>query len=242
MVFYSDIHSHIMPGVDDGALDISESIAMLSAAQKEHIGQIILTPHQKPDRRCVTVEGIHRRIAQLKEELDRQQIGIKLYPGSELFFHHELKEKLKAQEVSTLAGSHYAMIEFLPQESWNYIRDGLYGLSCAGYLPVVAHAERCENLMKELDRVQELIDMGCYIQVNTGSLTGDFGFGVKRRTAALVKNKMVHFLGTDAHHGTGKRVPAMEKCAAWFYKKAGTEYAEQLLWKNAEAIFADDEL
>lgn len=241
-VFYTDIHSHILPGVDDGSQSLEESISMLEIAEKENIHKIILTPHQKPDRKCVSVEGISRRMQQLQEELEQRQMDITLYPGSEILFSHDAGERLLNGSICTLAGSHYILVEFMPDENWPYIRDGLYGLICSGYWPVVAHVERYMHVVKNPDRVQELIDMGCYIQINSGSLTGDWGFETKRICTKLVKNHLVHFIGTDAHKGTGTRVPKMMKCAAVLRKKAGEHYAEELLWGNAENIFADIEI
>ena len=91
---YTDIHSHILYGVDDGSKDMECSLRMLKAAEKENIGRIILTPHQKPDRHCVSVEGTYKRIAVLQDTLRQNHIDIKLYPGSELLYHSELTERL----------------------------------------------------------------------------------------------------------------------------------------------------
>ncbi|MDO4332590.1 MAG: hypothetical protein Q4C58_07850 [Eubacteriales bacterium] len=241
-MYYTDIHSHILPGVDDGSQSMEESLLMLEIAEKENIHKIILTPHQKPDRKCVSVDGIERRMLQLQDELRRRHIDIELYPGSEILYSHDAGERLLNGSICTLAGSHYALVEFMPDENWPYIRDGLYGLICSGYWPVVAHVERYMHVVKNLDRVQELIEMGCYIQINSGSLTGDWGFETKRTCVNLVKNHLVHFIGTDAHRGTGSRVPKMAKCAAVLKKKAGDRYAEELLFENAENIFEDTEI
>lgn len=241
-VYYTDIHSHILPGVDDGSQNMEESLLMLEIAEKENIHKIILTPHQKPDRKCVSVDGIERRMLQLQDELSRRHIDIELYPGSEILYSHDAGERLLNGSICTLAGSHYVLVEFMPDENWPYIRDGLYRLICSGYWPVVAHVERYMHVVKNLDRVQELIEMGCYIQINSGSLTGDWGFEAKRTCVKLVKNHLVHFIGTDAHKGTGTRVPKMAKCAAVLKKKAGDRYAEELLFENAENIFEDIEI
>lgn len=241
MAFYTDIHCHIMPGVDDGAQELEQSLAMLKIAEREKIRKIILTPHQKPERRCVSVAGIEKRTAQLQELLRRKKIDIELYPGSELFYRLGLRDMLAEGSVCTLANSHYVLVEFMPDEEWTYIRDAMYRLVSWGYWPIAAHVERYAQVVKDLDRVEELIDMGCYMQLNTGSIMGDWGFSAKLLTRKLLKNNMVHFLGTDAHRDSGKRAPSMEKCANWLLKK-DEKYAQRLLWENAESIFADAEL
>lgn len=239
---YIDIHTHILPGVDDGAKSIGESISMLKQAQKEGIGAVILTPHQKPERKCVSVNGILTRMEQLRDEMKRANIRIDLYPGSELLYSHELQKRLKDGSVCTLAGSNYILVEFLPDESWQYIRSGLYDLACAGYWPVVAHAERCMALAADTEKVRELIDMGCYIQVNAGSITGQAGFGMKRAARRLLKEELVHFVATDAHRESGKRSVQLEACSIYLQKKYGRELADRVLWKNAEKILTNTEI
>lgn len=239
---YIDIHSHILPGVDDGAGSMEESIAMLRQAQKEGIGAVILTPHQKPERKCVSVRGIRENIVRLQREMERQHIQIALYPGSELLYHHGLRERLAEGSVCTLAGSRYVLVEFLPDENWQYIRDGLYDLACGGYRPVVAHVERCMQLAAEPEKVRELINMGCYIQMNAGSITGLSGLAMKRGARRLLKEELVHFVATDAHRETGKRSVQLKKCAAYLAKKYGQDHADRLLYRNAEKILTDEEI
>lgn len=239
---YIDIHCHVLPGVDDGAKNMEESIAMLEQAREEGIRAMILTPHQKPERKCVTVNGIGERLAKLKEEAARRHLEIALYPGSELLYCHELREKLAAGSVCTLAGSRYILVEFLPDESWQYIRSGIYDLACGGYRPVVAHVERYAELMDDMERVQELIDMGSYIQVNAGSVMGLSGFAMKRTARRLLKKGFVHFVATDAHRKEGKRSVQLRDCGRYLARKYGQEYADRLLWENAQKILTDTEI
>ena len=115
----------------------------------EGFRRIILTPHQRADRPCVSPEGTRRRMEQLQEELDRRKIPLRLYPGSEIFFRHGAEELLSEGKLLTLADSRYCLTEFFPEEDYAYIRDGLSRLSSFGYLPILAHAERYEQVMEE---------------------------------------------------------------------------------------------
>lgn len=239
---FIDIHTHILPGVDDGAGSLEESISMLRQAEKENIGSMILTPHQKPDRRCVSPDGMARRMQRLQEIADREKTGIRLYSGGELFYRHSLAEELRCGKVITLADSRYVLVEFFPQEQYEYIRNGLYSLLAEGYLPVVAHVERYAQVNESRERQEELLDMGCYFQVNAGTLTGNAGFGMKRTAWQLVKRKQVHFIGTDAHRANGSRTPRLLHCAKLLEKKCGSRYAAQLLYQNAEMILQNEEL
>lgn len=239
---FIDIHSHILPGVDDGARDTGESLAMLRMAAQEGIRGIILTPHQKPQQHCVSVEGLHKRMAALQDMADGEGLGIKLYPGGELFFRHGLAEELREGRLCTLAGSRYVLVEFYPQEQYGYIRDGLYSLLSAGYLPVLAHVERHEEVCRSRERLEELLEMGCYYQVNAGSLTGNHGFLMKRTAWKVIKEEMAHFVGTDAHRAEGTRAARLAGCARMLEKKCGRGYAGQLLYQNARTVLRDGEI
>lgn len=111
-----DIHSHILPLVDDGAESVEMALLMLKKAAEEGIEKIILTPHQKPDRRCVTPEGILRRMEELRELAGKEKIPVQLYPGNEIFYRHGLAELLDKGKIRTMADSRYVLIEFLPGE------------------------------------------------------------------------------------------------------------------------------
>lgn len=239
---FTDIHSHIMPGVDDGAQDMEESLAMLRMAKAENVSRIILTPHQKPGRKCVSMRGLKERMELLQENIRQQQLAIQVYAGSECLYSHDLAERLDQGKLCTMADSRYVLVEFMPDESWTYIRDGLYRLSSHGYLPVIAHMERYLQVVRDMDRVHELIDMGCYVQVNAGSITGAYGFGVRQTAKKLLREQAVHFVATDAHRKSGKRSVQMKNCAAYLVRKCGPEYAARLLGGNAEHIFKNTEL
>ncbi len=238
---YVDIHTHILPGVDDGAESMMQSIRMLRIAAMEGISRVILTPHQKTDRRCVSPDGIERRMELLRKEIDRQRIPIRLYSGSELFYRHGIEELMTEGKLKTLAGSAYCLVEFFPEENYAYISDGLSRLSSFGYRPILAHAERYEQVMEE-NREEELKQRtGCLYQVNAASVTGEIGFVLKSRSRKLLKNGLVEFIATDAHN-EGKRGPRLERCADWLTKRLGREETERLLILNPEAVLADREL
>lgn len=236
---YIDIHSHILPGVDDGAGSMEEALRMLRCAEEEGIRKIIVTPHQKPDRHCVSVQGLLDRMRALQNKADEEGLHVRLYPGGELFFRQSLPEELEDKRVCTLAGSRYVLVEFFPQEQYRYIRDGLYSLLTAGYFPVVAHVERYDQVIGSQKCQEELLDMGCCFQVNASSLTGSGGLRMKMAAWRLVRQRMVHFVATDAHRAEGSRSPQLARCAGALAKKCGSDYASQLLYQNAARILRD---
>lgn len=234
-----DIHSHIIPFVDDGAGSMEQSLRMLEIAASEGISGMIATLHQKADRRCVTPDGITKRLQILQEEAENLKIPVKLYPGNEIFYRHGLAELLEAGKIRTMADSHYILIEFLPGEDYSYIRDALARTASFGYWPILAHVERYTNVIKDMDKAAELKeDTGCYFQVNASSVAGDQGLAVKNVVKKLLKMEMVDFAATDAH-SDGNRAPRMKKCAAYLEKKLGTEAAGKLLVENPGYILED---
>ena len=236
---FTDIHCHVLPMVDDGAETMEMALDMLRIAAEEGIRKMILTPHQKADRKCVTPEGIIRRMVLLQEEADKKGIPVKLFPGNEIFYRHGLAELLEQGKIRTLADSHYVLIEFLPGEDYAYIRDAIGRVASFGYWPVVAHVERYVNVIKDMEKAERLKeDAGCYFQVNASSVVGDQGFAAKNVVKKLLKAGLVDFVGSDAH-SDGSRAPRLRKCAGYLEKKYGETMAGKLMRKNAEAILED---
>lgn len=242
MSCYIDIHCHILPGIDDGAHSLEESIAMAKKAVEDGVKAVIATPHQKPDRRCAGSEGVRERTAQLQKVLNGLQIPLKLYPGGEVLYSHDMIRFLDEKKAGVLADSRYVLTEFLPDEDWGYIYNGLYDLLGAGYRPVIAHAERYMNVADDLDRVEQLRELGCLIQLNGSSLTGFGGSQMKRTARRLIREELADFVATDAHRANGSRKYAMGECAEWVKRKCSREYAEKLLCKNAESLLKDEEI
>lgn len=239
---YIDIHNHSLPGVDDGARSLDESIFMLRQAADEGIGTVILTPHQKPGRECADRDRIEEKVRQLQTALDEQQIPVKLNPGAEVLYSYDMTAFLRREKACPLADSHYVLTEFLPDAEWTYIQNGVYELRNAGYIPVIAHTERCLNVACDLDRVDELRESGCLIQINAGNLTGLGMDRLKKSAKRLVKEQLADIVATDAHRASGSRQVRIADCAAWIRRKCGTSYAERLLYENAAAILKDEEI
>lgn len=237
---FTDIHCHVLPMVDDGAETMEMALDMLRVAAEEGIQKIILTPHQKADRKCVTPDGIIKRMQILQEVAETNEIPVKLYPGNEIFYRHGLGELLEGKKIRTLADSHYVLVEFLPGEDYSYIRDALNRLISFGYWPIVAHVERYVNVVKDIGKAEELKeDTGCYFQVNSVSVMGEHGFGEKMVTRKLLKQRLIDFVGTDAHRSEGKRSPRLRECAEWLQKKLGNNSVEKLLIENPGAVLED---
>lgn len=232
---YIDIHSHILPGIDDGAKDFETSMEMLRTAYDNKIRKIILTPHHKIGRCNAGPERIRELAEKMREAAHAADMDITFYTGNELYYSSETVHALEEGLACTMAGSDYALVEFGPMDSLEHIRKGIYQILSAGYRPILAHGERYESVCSKVEHTADLVAMGCYIQVNAGSVMGQYGIGTKQFLRKLLKRGLVHFIATDCHDGN-KRSPKLMECAGYIEKKYGREYAHNLLCENPMCV------
>ena len=238
METYIDIHSHILPGIDDGSDSIDTSLRMLRMAAKDGISQIILTPHNKPWHRNVDCAEMKDKMDRLRERERQEGLDIRLYTGGELYYRSGLTEELDRGRAETLAGSRYVLVEFDPLADYDYIRNGVYSLLTGGYYPIAAHVERYGNVCCKINRITELIDMGCFMQVNAASVMGQCGIGMRRLTKKMLKQNLVHFVATDAHDAD-QRAPRLFKCAEYIGKKYGEGSKRRLFCDHPAYVLQD---
>lgn len=230
-----DIHSHILPGIDDGARDEKESLEMFRIAADEGICQIIATPHFHYRRGHASPEEIRQAVLNIQELLNQEGIPMKLHTGNELYYTHELLETVKAGEALTMADSDYVLLEFSQETERRRIQNAVYEFLNEGYYPIIAHIERYQAFLKHQDFAEEISEMGAYFQINAGSLLGNAGWTAKRFVKAMLKNGLIQFVATDAHD-TDKRCPAFGKAADWIVKKYGESELQEYLCENPRMI------
>lgn len=232
--FY-DIHSHILPGIDDGAEDSNELLKMLKIAHQEGIRHVIATPHYHPRRGEADKKSI-QSVFEKAKELAREYVpDLQLYAGNEIYYQQDAKDLLKAGKILTLADSRYVLIEFSMAADKMQMKAALSQMQMAGFMPVVAHLERYGAFLDDFGMVRELADGGVYFQANTSSIIGDSGSYVKKFLKRMIKEDCLHFVGTDAH-GMYQRAPLMRKCAGYLEKKFGEEIVQRLLIDNPSKI------
>lgn len=232
---YVDLHCHILPGVDDGAKNETISHRMLEMAVADGIGQIVVTPHYKANRHNESKEKIVQLVQEAQQWLDAQGYALKLYTGNEIKYFHGMTNLLKEQKICTLADSFYILLEFTPEDDYSYIRHGVKEALAAGFYPVVAHIERYQTLCSHTEYVEELVDMGAYMQVNAASIEGKLGFVTKHKVLKWIKNGLVHFVASDAHSDEN-RIPGLSKSAQIVEKKCGSEAVQELFHDNQQKI------
>lgn len=235
----TDIHSHVLSGVDDGALDNGISMEMLRIAWKDGINRIILTPHNKPMRHNVSLKTMKLMSEQLQKDAQAEGMEFSFYLGNEVYYRSDVIEDIEEGKACIMTGTSYVLTEFGPMDDFDYIRNGIYKILSAGYRPIIAHVERYNCMLSKPERVEELHEMGCYIQVNAGSVMGQYGFAAKRMCKKLLKQELVHFIASDAHD-TEKRAPLLSECAGYVEKKFGESYMQKIFYKNVDKLLADE--
>ncbi|MCR4651284.1 MAG: hypothetical protein K5662_05975 [Lachnospiraceae bacterium] len=234
-----DIHNHILPGVDDGSKDMDMSLRMLKIAAEDGITDIILTPHNKPNRRNLYTDELKAHVAELEKLVSDNGLNIRLYAGNEVYYRSDIFERLSIGKASAMAGSRYVLIEFSPADDWDYIKSGIYSILSEGYLPIIAHVERYINVVDHPERAYELKSMGCVIQLNADSVMGELGYKVKQFCKKMLKDRKVDLIASDAHND-GKRSPKLHKCISKVASKYGEETAVRIFRDNPMKIINDE--
>ncbi len=231
----TDIHCHLLPGVDDGAKSMTEALDMARLAYEDGTRTLILTPHRRGTQKSATIQKLQAAFQAFSEELSRQFPDMTLHLGCEAYYASDLPEALSTGQTLTLCNSHYCLLEFNPGVLKSRLLNGISEIIRWGYTPILAHAERYQAFYENKDLVDEVLYMGALIQLNASSILGKQGFRVKWFCARLLKYQQVHFVGSDAHD-TKARPPLLQKCYQFICKKYGTEYAAELFSENAQAV------
>lgn len=227
-----DIHSHILFGVDDGPKNKDESIAMLEAAAKEGITDIISTSHSHHPMYDVPSDVVTEQIKTLQKELDNRQIPITIHMGHEVRIFENIVESCLTNQVHLLAKSNYILIELpsnsVPQYTSHIIRE----LLSNDITPIIAHPERNKAIADKPERLERLIREGAVAQITAGSLAGHFGKSIQQLSLNLVRVNLVHTYGSDAHNLTTRP----------FLFEEGILYLEKRKCVEAIEIFLENNL
>lgn len=228
-----DVHCHMIPGVDDGSRSMQETLQMLKIAERQGTTHVIVTPHFKNGHHNASPKKVEGLLNDIRAEAEEAGINISLYQGNEVFYYDEMCEELDTGKISTINGTGYVLVEFLPTDTFVYIRNALDNIISEGYTPILAHVERYSCMLDNTDNVSELRQLGVSIQTNASSITGDTGKDIKKYVHKLLKDKLIDYVGTDSHRAEGRRIPGMKACSELLYKKYDKDYVDEILYLNA---------
>ena len=252
MNYISDIHTHILYGMDDGAADLQMSLQLLEMEYDQGVREIFLTNHSWGMDN--NYKKYHTRFEELKAIVSEKFTDLNLYKGCEILGEQDKMEaivrKIRDDIYPTMNGSKYILMEFDPDETGG-MREIEYCLKFsldAGFIPIVAHVERYKNLYdepyekpydKQLSNLQFIKELGCKVQINLYSVEqdkGSVGSGSRKELANLfLRNKLVDFVGTDTHNLYYKSPEAAVGTEA-IRRICDKEYADRILFGNVKEV------
>ena len=236
---YIDLHCHVLPAYDDGAIDLDTALAMLRLAQEDGIVTLVATPHCIPGSNVFPLEKARERHQDLCREAQTAGLSIRIEMGQEVLLEGPILETLQHGHCLPLGASRTVLVEFpLGMEAVGRHADEMQRLVLDGWVPLLAHLERYEALRGDDDTIEALVDAGCRIQVNAGSILGLFGRTVQKQAVHLLDAGWVHVVASDAH-SVGRRRPALSEADRWLTGRYGTAHARTLLHDNPLALLED---
>ncbi len=210
-----DMHSHVLPGIDDGAQTPEESIMLIKKMMELGITKIIATPHIMADYYRNTAETINGALAVLKTELKKQQIDIDIEAAAEHYFDETFEDRIDNNKLMTM-GDNYVLFEFSFVSMPPNVVPIIQKLKAQGYKPILAHPERYPYI--DIEQLRNFREWGLNLQINSIALTGYYGKESKKMAETLIDHQLVDFISSDMHHAKhaqafkdALRMPYMEK-------------------------------
>nr|WP_290427048.1 CpsB/CapC family capsule biosynthesis tyrosine phosphatase [Algoriphagus limi] len=214
----ADMHSHLIPGIDDGSKTMEESISLIREMSELGLKKLVTTPHVMSEYYRNTPEIIQMGLEDLRKAVSQEGISIEIEAAAEYYLDEIFLEKVKSGETLLTFGDNYILVETGFINKPQMLLESFFQLEMAGYKPVFAHPERYQYLLADKNLQQEILDRGILLQVNMLSLTGFYSKPVKDFAEYLIDTGNVRFLGSDCHNA---RYLEMLKTlsAAKFYPK-----------------------
>ncbi len=198
-VLGADIHSHLIPEIDDGAKNIETSIRLIKGLYELGFRRFTATPHVMADLYPNNPETINKGLRKVEAALAAEQLDVKFSAAAEYLMDEQFENLLETQDLLPIAGNHI-LVEMSFISAPPNLYHLLFRLQTKGYQPILAHPERYLFLKDNFDQYERLRERGCLLQVNILSLIGYYGKPIRDTALKLLKNKWVDFLGTDLHH------------------------------------------
>jgi len=196
---YVDLHTHVLPGMDDGAKDVTESLEMLFQAKTAGFTDVVVTPHQmfgvyEHDR-----EMVQQAIDELADAARRQLPGLTIHPGSEYYLDEHFYRRLGENQVEPLAAGSHVLVELPMVKLPPYAKELAFTMQIRGWAPILAHPERYQDVTRQPKLAVGLAEAGYRLQINLGSLIGWYGRRVRKAAEWLLRQNLVDFIASDSH-------------------------------------------
>ncbi len=230
-----DLHSHLLPGIDDGAPDLETSLAMARAYADQGVECVACTPHILPGLYNNTGPQIRQAIAELQMRLDDAGIPLRLTSGADNHIIPAFVEGLKSGHLLTLGGSDYVLVEPPHHVAPARLEDLFFDILLGGYFPILTHPERLSWIESKYDVMERLAKRGVWMQITSGSLSGAFGKRPRYWAERMLDEGLVHIIATDAHN-MGRRPPDLLQGRMRAEKLAGAAEAGHLVLTRPQGV------
>ena len=236
-----DLHTHVLPGVDDGAPEMEYALQMLRNAAAGDVQRLAVTPHcNRPYEAPNYLDAdLKNRFLQLQQAAG--EIPVELVLGAEAYVDDQLPQLLEQKKIPTINGSRYLLMEFPVDAKPAFFEDKLSSILALGYIPLVAHPERYVAVCNTPQIVMPWLDMGCHLQLTGGSVMGEYGKIVHKTATFLLQQDLVACIASDAHglhHRSNFLLDAYDHLCLRYSKR----YAQYMLYENPMGICCDNDL
>lgn len=236
---FVDIHCHLIPGIDDGARDWTQSLAMAQMAVADGIQTIICTPHQLGSFAHNRGAEIRRRTTRLQQLLQEHQVPLRVLPGGDVRVEADMISQIRSGEVLTLGDRGVHVLLELPHELYFPLDDVLQRLHQLGMQGILSHPERNQGLLHDWSIAEALVDQGCLMQITAGSLHGAFGPASQKLALWMLDYELAHFIASDAHGHLSRR-PLLRRAYDLAKERCGVETARRICCEHPRAVAAGE--
>ena len=234
-----DLHAHILPGVDDGAVTPRDTLAMSRVAAETGTKVVLATPHRKDVTENWSVGHLHTLISDMNAQNRDHGVELSLALGMENHLNTDLPAEIEAGRALPMNGTRYILIEMPFFGRPDYVEDTLSEVQDMGLVPVLAHPERIEAFQHDPDMLKRFIEKGMLSQITSNSLIGFWGEEVTEFARYLLRRGMAHMMASDTHHATGGRSPRMDVGLNAAAEIVGFDAAMAMLVDTPKAILED---
>jgi protein-tyrosine phosphatase len=232
---FTDIHCHLLPGIDDGAEDLNESFAMARLAVNDGFTTVIATPHQLGSFGHNRGDDIRLRVSQLQQRLDQAGVPLNVLPGADVRIDSGMIEGMRTGDVLTLGDHRRHVLLELPHDLYLPLEPIVDELQRYGTIGILSHPERNQGILRRPEVVMPLVDHGCLMQVTAGSICGAFGPACRQLSEWLLSEGLVHFVATDAH-GARSRRPLLRRAFDRVAELTSDTLAAEVCSENPAAV------
>jgi protein-tyrosine phosphatase len=237
-----DIHTHILPGVDDGAKTIEDSLRMIQQAIDVGIEAICATPHILDGVTPPFQEKVNRTFQLLHSQVKERGLKIKLVLGSEIYIRHDIKSLKEFNFFSLNQTGKYILME-LPLGHFPLgIRELIHDLRLEDITPIIAHPERSIIQKDQLKEIENWVRQGALMQINAGSVLGHFGKSAKKTAEWLLEQNLAHIMASDAHSPSSASVEVLACAFKKVCQRVGEIKAEELVLHNPSKVLKGERL